>query len=197
MKIKTLKQKILLSVSLALACAILLISGFSYHNLRQQILADGYAQIHSLGSEGARSISEWLSGKQQAIEALASQPNLESARELQLTKNSAGLLTAYYGDETGAMRDENPQSDYSGYDPRTRPWYQQAKATNTVITTEPYIDATTKKLVITLAKSAQQGVIGGDITIDKVRETVNALRLPANGFTILADKNGTTIAYQE
>ena len=43
MKIKTLKQKILLSVSLALACAILLISGFSYHNLRQQILADGYA----------------------------------------------------------------------------------------------------------------------------------------------------------
>ena len=197
MKIKTLKQKILLSVSLALACAILLISGFSYHNLRQQILADGYAQIHSLGSEGARSISEWLSGKQQAIEALASQPNLESARELQLTKNSAGLLTAYYGDETGAMRDENPQSDYSGYDPRTRPWYQQAKATNTVITTEPYIDATTKKLVITLAKSAQQGVIGGDITIDKVLETVNALRLPANGFTILADKNGTTIAYQE
>ncbi len=197
MKIKSLKQKILLSVSLALACAILLISGFSYHNLRQQILADGYAQIHSLGSEGARSISEWLSGKQQAIEALASQPNLESARELQLTKNSAGLLTAYYGDETGAMRDENPQSDYSGYDPRTRPWYQQAKATNTVITTEPYIDATTKKLVITLAKSAQQGVIGGDITIDKVRETVNALRLPANGFTILADKNGTTIAYQE
>ena len=197
MKIKSLKQKILLSVSLALACAILLISGFSYHNLRQQILADGYAQIHSLGSEGARSISEWLSGKQQAIEALASQPNLESARELQLTKNSAGLLTAYYGDETGAMRDENPQSDYSGYDPRTRPWYQQAKATNTVITTEPYIDATTKKLVITLAKSAQQGVIGGDITIDKVLETVNALRLPANGFTILADKNGTTIAYQE
>lgn len=56
MKIKSLKQKILLSVSLALACAILLISGFSYHNLRQQILADGYAQIHSLGSEGARSI---------------------------------------------------------------------------------------------------------------------------------------------
>ena len=90
MKIKSLKQKILLSVSLALACAILLISGFSYHNLRQQILADGYAQIHSLGSEGARSISEWLSGKQQAIEALASQPNLESAREQQLTKNSAG-----------------------------------------------------------------------------------------------------------
>jgi methyl-accepting chemotaxis protein len=197
MKIKTLKQKILLSVSLALACAILLISGFSYHNLRQQVLADGYAQIHSLGSEGARSISEWLAGKQQAIEALASQPNLESARELQLTKNSAGFLSAYYGDETGAMRDENPQSDYSDYDPRTRPWYQQAKATNTVITTEPYIDATTKKLVITLAKAAQQGVIGGDITIDKVLETVSALRLPANGFAILADKNGTTIAYQD
>ena len=45
------------------------------------------------------------------------------------------------------------------------------------------------------------GVLGSlcaaTITIDKVLETVNALRLPANGFTILADKNGTTIAYQE
>ncbi len=197
MKIKTLKQKILLSVSLALACSILLISGFSYHNLRQQVLDDGYAQIQSLGTEGARSISEWLASKQQAIEALASQPNLESARELLLTKNSTGFLTAYYGDETGAMRDENPQSDYSDYDPRTRPWYQQAKSANQLIITEPYIDATTKKLVITLAKPALQGVVGGDITIDKVLETVKALRLPANGFAILADHNGSVIAYQD
>ena len=197
MKIKTLKQKILLSVSLALACSILLISGFSYHNLRQQVLDDSYAQIQSLGTEGARSIAEWLSSKRQSIETLANQSTLESARELLLTKNSAGFLTAYYGDETGAMRDENPQSDYSGYDPRSRPWYQQAKTDNQLIITEPYIDTTTKKLVITLAKPAQQGVIGGDITIDKVLETVSALRLPANGFAILADKSGTTIAYQD
>ena len=197
MKLRTLKQKILLSVSLALACAILLISGFSYHNLRQQVLDDGYAQIQSLGHEGARGIAEWLTSKQQAIKALANQPNLESSRELQLTKNAAGFLAAYYGDETGAMRDENPQSDYSGYDPRTRPWYQQAKSANGLIITEPYVDTTTKKLVITLAQPALQGVVGGDITIDKVLETVKALRLPANGFAILADKNGTTIAYQD
>ena len=197
MKIRTLKQKILLSVSLALACAILLISGFSYRNLRQQVLDDGYAQIQSLGHEGARGVAEWLTSKQQAIEALANQPNLESARELQLTKSAAGFLAAYYGDETGAMRDENPQSDYSGYDPRTRPWYQQAKSANGLITTEPYVDTNTKKLVITLAKPAQQGVVGGDITIDKVLETVKALRLPAQGFAILADRNGTTIAYQD
>ena len=62
MKIKTLKQKILLSVSLALACAILLISGFSYHNLRQQILADGYAQIHSLGRSEERRVGKECSG---------------------------------------------------------------------------------------------------------------------------------------
>ena len=197
MKLRTLKQKILLSVSLALACAILLISGFSYHNLRQQVLDDGYAQIQSLGHEGARGIAEWLTSKQQAIKALANQPNLESSRELQLTKNAAGFLAAYYGDETGAMRDENPQSDYSGYDPRTRPWYQQAKSANGLIITEPYVDTTTKKLVITLAQPALQGVVGGDITIDKVLETVKALRLPANGFAILVDKNGTTIAYQD
>jgi methyl-accepting chemotaxis protein len=194
---RSLKQKILLSVMLALSIAILLLSGLAYYNQRQQVLDDGYSQLQSLGNEGARSINAWLASKQQAIEALGAQANLESSRELQLTKNSAGFLAAYYGDETGAMRDENPQSDYRGYDPRTRPWYQQAKAANQLITTAPYIDATTKKMVITLAKPAQQGVIGADITIDKVLETVNALRLPANGFAILIDADGSVIAYQD
>ena len=194
---RSLKQKILLSVMLALSIAILLLSGLAYYNQRQQVLDDGYSQLQSLGNEGARSINAWLASKQQVIEALGAQANLESNRELQLTKNSAGFLAAYYGDETGAMRDENPQSDYSGYDPRTRPWYQQAKAANQLITTAPYIDATTKKMVITLAKPAQQGVIGADITIDSVLETVNALRLPANGFAILIDADGSVIAYQD
>ena len=66
MKLRTLKQKILLSVSVALACAILLISGFSYRNLRQKVLDDGYAQIQCLGHEGARGVAEWLISKQQA-----------------------------------------------------------------------------------------------------------------------------------
>ena len=44
MKIRTLKQKILISVSLALACAVLLLSGFAYYNTRQQLLSDGFQQ---------------------------------------------------------------------------------------------------------------------------------------------------------
>ncbi|MFC3914710.1 methyl-accepting chemotaxis protein [Pseudaeromonas sharmana] len=197
MKIRTLKQKILVSVSLALACAVLLLSGFAYYNTRQQLLTDGFLQLQSLAHEGSQNIGGWLEIKRQAVRALTMQSQIESARELSLTKQANGFLAVYLGDEQGGMRDENPQSDYSGYDPRTRPWYQQAKQQGDMITTAPYIDVTTKEMVITLAKPVANGVVGADLTITTVLNTVNDLKLPASGFAILTDRQGQIIAYSD
>ncbi len=61
----------------------------------------------------------------------------------------------------------------------------------------PYIDHNTKKLVITLARAVQEGVVGADLTIDSVLATVNSLKLPADGIAILADRDGTILAYSE
>ena len=197
MKIRTLKQKILISVSLALACAVLLLSGFAYYNTRQQLLSDGFQQLQSLAHEGSQNIGGWLEIKRQAVRALTTQSQIESARELALTKQANGFLAVYLGDEQGGMRDENPKSDYSDYDPRTRPWYQQAKQQGDMITTAPYIDVTTKEMVITLAKPVANGVVGADLTITTVLNTVNELKLPASGFAILADRQGQIIAYSD
>ena len=197
MRVNSLKHKILIAVSLALACAILALSTLVYRDSRQQLLTDSFAQLHSLGHEGARSIGSWVNLKRQAIDALAQHPVRESERELSLLKNAGGFLTAYLGDKNGGMRDENPQSDYSGYDPRTRPWYQQAAGASDTIVTPPYIDHNTKKLVITLARAVDEGVVGADLTIDSVLATVNSLKLPADGIAILADRDGTILAYSE
>jgi methyl-accepting chemotaxis protein len=197
MRVNTLKQKILIAVGLALACAILALSTAVYRDSRQQLLTDSFAQLHSLGHEGARSIGSWVSLKRQAIDALAQQSVRESERELSLLKQAGGFLSAYLGDKNGGMRDENPQSDYSGYDPRTRPWYQQATGASETIITPPYIDHNTKKLVITLARAVQEGVVGADLTIDSVLTTVNSLQLPAHGIAILADRDGSILAYSE
>ncbi|WP_409420904.1 methyl-accepting chemotaxis protein [Pseudaeromonas sp. ZJS20] len=193
----TLKQKILLTVSLALACAILLLSGLAYRDSRQQLLDDNFALLQSLGNEGARSISSWLTIKRQAVDALAQQTNLDSTRELSLLKNAGDFLTAYVGDTLGGMKDENPASDYSDYDPRTRPWYQQAEREAGTVVTPPYVDHNTKKLVITLARKINGGVVGADLTLDTVLNTVNAMKLPENGVAILADQAGNIVAYSD
>lgn len=78
MNTMTLKQKILLTVGLALACAILLLSGLAYRDSRQQLIDDHFALLQGLGNEGARSISSWLTIKRQAVDALAQQSSLDS-----------------------------------------------------------------------------------------------------------------------
>lgn len=173
MRSRSLKQKILLSVSLSLGGAILLVSGFAYQSMRQQLLETSYQQVRSLGSEGGSHISNWLAGKRQAVQALSEQGSRESLRELQLIKRAGEFLSAYEGDAQGHMKDENPASDYSDYDPRTRPWYQDAKAANHIVTTAPYIDHNTGKPVITIAMPIADKVVAADLTIDTVLNTVN------------------------
>ena len=193
----SLKQKILLCVGLALSGAIVLVSGYAYLSMRQQLLETSYQQVKNLGNEGGHHISNWLAEKRQAIQALSEQGNRESLRELQLIKRAGDFLSAYEGNEQGQMKDENPASDYSGYDPRSRPWYQEARAANRLVTTAPYIDHNTGKLVITIAMPVADKVVAGDITIDRVLNTVNQLKLPADGFAILTDRAGAVIAHKD
>ncbi len=56
----SLKQKILLCVGLALSGAIVLVSGYAYLSMRQQLLETSYLQVRSLGNEGGNNISNWL-----------------------------------------------------------------------------------------------------------------------------------------
>ena len=197
MRIRTLKQKILLSVSLALAIAVLLMSAATWYQTRQQLLHDGFEQLQNLATAGGRAIDGWLGSKKQVVDALAGRPSIDTQHELQLVKQAGGFLAAYRGGADGSMIDDIPGSDYSGYDPRTRVWYQQASQQGQVIVTPPYVDHNTQKLVITIAKQIAQGVVGADITIDAVLEMVNTLRLPANGFAVLLDMQGNIIASRD
>lgn len=82
MQFKTLKQKILLSVSLALTLAILLVSGFAYLSMRQQLLDTSFFNVKNLGTEGSNNIGCWLASKRLAIQSLSEQSNRDSLREL-------------------------------------------------------------------------------------------------------------------
>ena len=53
----SLKRKILLCIGLALLSVILLLSGFSYHNLRQQIVETNDQQIADLSSKSAQTVA--------------------------------------------------------------------------------------------------------------------------------------------
>jgi methyl-accepting chemotaxis protein len=90
-----------------------------------------------------------------------------------------------------------PSIDRTGYDPRTRPWYHQSQQARGAIITKPYLDVAFNVLVVTIAQPTRNGVVGGDVSIASLVDSVNGMSLPANGYAIMMHKDGTVIAYKD
>jgi methyl-accepting chemotaxis protein len=67
-----------------------------------------------------------------------------------IKKNNSDFLLVYLGIKDGQTI-SHPKVDFTNFDPRTRPWHQKAKAEDKLIWTNIYLDAITKKPVITVA----------------------------------------------
>ena len=99
-----------------------------------------------------------------------------------------GWFSGYYsGENTGKK------------DPRQRPWYKEAKATDKTTFTEAYIDANTNKLVVSVASpvKANGQFIGAtcvDLALDVLTEQANAMKYHGEGAGIITEANGNILA---
>ncbi|ABI40815.1 methyl-accepting chemotaxis sensory transducer [Shewanella sp. MR-4] len=193
----SLKQKILISVVIALSLVIGSLSWQSYSSQKSLLLQNSLEQVQRLGEQQAERIQEWLAGRQDIVGALVSKVEGNSLSALQQAQASGRFQLTYYGTETGQMLDSDPSIDRTGYDPRTRPWYKQAMNERGLILTKPYVDVAYNVLVVTMAQATSQGVVGGDLSIASLVESVNRMTLPANGYAIMMHKDGTVIAYKD
>lgn len=104
---------------------------------------------------------------------------------------------AYVGTEKGEMI-RMPYATYpKDYDPRERPWYQEAKdKSGDVAITEPYTSTSTGEYVVTITKTLSDGsgVIGIDIKIDALRDISNQVKIGKLGFISLLSDGGKYIA---
>ena len=197
MKNLSLKQKILLSVVIALSLVILLLSWQSYTSQKSMLLEGSQEQVQRLGSQQAASVSDWLAARRDVIQALGNKAGAEPLNALQQAQVSGRFQLTYFGEGSGKMNDSDPSINRDGYDPRSRGWYQEAMAKGGMIVTKPYLDVAYNILVVTLAQPAQGGVVGGDLSIASLVDDITKMKLPADGFAILMHKDGTVIAYKD
>ncbi|WP_434997794.1 methyl-accepting chemotaxis protein [Vibrio scophthalmi] len=90
----------------------------------------------------------------------------------------------------------------SSYEPRTRPWYIEAKSRGEVVVTSPYVDPTTKKVIISIGapvKSAGQfiGSLFYDVELTALADLVNQTNLFNAGYLFIVTQDGTTIAHPD
>ncbi|MFQ1713365.1 methyl-accepting chemotaxis protein [Aeromonas veronii] len=197
MKNLSLKQKILLSVVIALSLVILLLSWQSYSSQKSLLLQGSQEQLQRLGTQQAERVSDWLAARRDVIQALGSKAGAEPLNALQQAQVSGRFQLTYFGESSGKMNDSDPSINRDGYDPRSRGWYQEAMSKGGLIVTKPYLDVAYNIMVVTLAQPVSGGVVGGDLSIASLVEDVTKMQLPADGFAIMMHKDGTIIAYKD
>lgn len=193
----SLKQKILVPVLIALSMVIALLSWLSYSNQKSMLLQSNLEQVQRLSTQQAERISEWLAAKEDIVNAMGDRANDNTLDVLLQAKQSGRFVTTYFGKASGEMIDSDQSIDFSDYDPRQRPWYQQANSEKQLVLTKPYRDEFYDTLVVTLPTPTLNGVVGGDLSIDALVNDVNQMKLPSNGFAIMMHKDGTVIAYKD
>ena len=160
-----------------------------------------------MGSTTANNIPTWLGGRilltENLGETLALNPEPEYvSRLLEQKALTSSFLAVYFGDTQGAFTIRPDSKMPDGFDPRSRPWYKDALNSNGASLTEPYIDAVTGQMIIsigTAVKKAGQtlGVVGTDLTLKTVTDSINALDFSGMGYAFLISGDGKILVHPD
>jgi methyl-accepting chemotaxis protein len=201
-------QKILLAASLVTIIAFTLFVLFNDYRQRQTLNADVHASLQEVGSLATRNIKTWLDGRIQLVESLAQQlaANGQQGQPLEAALNlpvyGQRFQLTYFGGADGAMTSVPTGNRPADYDPRARGWYRAASAAQGSALTEPYIAASSQKLVITIAtpvRSAGQmvGVAGADMDLASIAQLLESLKFQGHGHAFLVSAQGKVLLYPQ
>jgi methyl-accepting chemotaxis protein len=200
-------HKILLAASLVVITTFALFTLYNDYLQRNAIRDNLESYLDEMGEITAHNIQNWLSGRILLVEGAAQTIANDSADErvIQLLEQRALTSTfnfVYLGDQDGqfTMRPEDDMP--ADYDPRVRPWYKDAVAAGGTTLTEPYVDAATGQLVVTVAtpaKSANRtiGVVGGDLGLQALVDIINTLDFDGMGYAFLVSDDGKILVHPD
>ncbi|HAS6386766.1 TPA: methyl-accepting chemotaxis protein [Vibrio vulnificus] len=203
-------QKVILASSVLLLISIVLLS------VQQSLLVKDKVEklVESSLMELEQGVRDAVSAQMESKRALAksTQEIIELAPldqgyvadVLETSVVKQGFIAVGLGYERDGLVLENDDAweVESSYDPRTRPWYQQAKAQNRLVVTEPYVDSTTKQVVISIGTPVRsQGQFIGslfyDVDLGGLAKLVNQTNLFDAGYLFIVTPDGTTIAHPD
>ena len=200
----TLKTRLLLSSLFAVLITVAVLVSISSYFIRNNALENTQHEIDQLANTFAEGIGLWMQDRKMAITSLKktieADPNVQITPYLLQAHNGMGFALTYFGDEQGNMYRQDPALNTANYDPRVRPWYMDAKAANAMVMTAPYVSATLKKQVVTIAEPVMVsgslfGVAAANLTIDQLTDAVQRLKVPGKGYTLMVDKTGLIISH--
>ena len=201
------------SHKILLAAALIVIAAFASFTLyndwlqRNAIRDDLNNYLNEMGEVTAGNIQTWLNGRILLIENAAQNISInpEPANVASLLEQktlTSTFMATYLGDATGHFTIRPDTKMPEGFDPRVRPWYKGAEGSSTSTLTEPYIDAATGQLIISIATASKKagqsvGVVGGDLSLQSLVDTLAARDFDGMGYVFLVSADGKILVHPD
>ncbi len=200
-------HKILLAAALIVIAAFALFTLYNDYLQRNAIRDDLDSYLHEMGSVTASNTQSWLAGRiilvENAAQNIAINPEPAAIASLLEQKAlTSSFMATYLGDSKGGFTIRPDAKMPDGFDPRVRPWYKGAQTSNGSTLTEPYIDAATGQLIISIAtpssKAGQSvGVVGGDLSLQTLVDNIGALSFGGMGYAFLVSADGKILVHPD
>ncbi|WP_019645511.1 methyl-accepting chemotaxis protein [Novispirillum itersonii] len=162
--------------------------------------------MNGIGNSAALNAHNWLSARINLIDVLANMAADDFSKDrLQSLVSTKAFFDTYIMvfvgmDADGAFPHAPVRQMPDGYDPRKRGWYKLAQTAGKATITEPYIDASTKELVVSVVAPAQKngqflGSAGGDFSIADLAKSIEAVKLGEKSSAFIVDGKGTILIH--
>lgn len=201
-------HKITLVSSSVLIIAITALSLVQYFSIKDSLLRQTQSSISESSNALSHQISNWLNGKlniidyiSETIDADFSSETIDRAMNRPMLKNQFLLLFGGL-DTDGKAITNDPSWNPDGWDARQRPWYPAARNASHAVLTEPYADASSGEILISVvAKYTDNGkfmgAFGGDLSLQTVSDAVNTLNFNGAGYAFLLSEKGQVISHPD
>jgi len=215
MKIDSIKTKLLLLVLVSIFISFAILGFYNAQNNYNSQYTLIKHQESDLAKQTSKFINSYLQSKIDIAEAIRDvMPandsfdihNEDILKKLKLGTEAGNFALFFIGvDKNGNFLGSNGQKrtpQTTDYDSRKRDWYKQALEEKKGGVTPPYVDFDTKKLVVSifapLFKDGKAiGVVGSDIFIDTIVDTILKVNIDGKGLAYLIDQDGKIIIHKD
>ncbi|AXX91672.1 chemotaxis protein [Malaciobacter molluscorum LMG 25693] len=216
MKKGSIKSKILILLLISITISFVIL-GVNSLKTEYNILFENLEQKEiDLSKQSSKYIEQYVQSKIDILKAVADElpqdvseltiDNKDIENKLRLASKSGNFVAVYVGYEENGnflMSDgtkRTPQT--TTYDSRKRDWYTQAVEMKKGGVTPPYVDFTTKKLVVSvfyplMREGKLVGVVSSDIFIDTIVNTILNVKFKKTGFAYLLDEDGKILIHKD
>ncbi|MCD5362738.1 methyl-accepting chemotaxis protein [Chromobacterium aquaticum] len=195
--------------ALVLALTLSTLSWLQYLSVANSIRAGKEQEVTQASQVLAEQIANWLNGKLAQIQLMAetidagfSGERIQEVFQRPMLKNEFKLVFGGLDSDGKKISNDPSWNPPPTWDARKRPWYPVAKAASGVGLTDPYPDAASGEILISVVakltdKGAFKGAFGGDLSLKSVSDALNTATFNGAGYAFLLSADGKIISHPD